>query len=208
VDPVEGANVDAAAPPRTRKIDRRKVVFATLIASGYVLALVLGVMLVNAQVRGWDEDAMILGSFAYAFNGTARTLRTFADTNDLAWANESVKWLVIAVKLAQDQFFRNGFPSGAPLNITFFHLLCGITALVTARDWIQVDPSQPLPREYLSRVEPLYRNLAMYLDVVQPRGTDPITQIPPDRIGSIRSTLGEIVVLSDPLYGIGSCPRP
>ncbi len=196
--------------PRARRIDRRKVLVAVLIASGYIVALVLGAVVLGAQVRGWNEDAMIIGAFADSFNGTARSLRFFLTTRDFSWANESIWWLATAADIAQDHSMKGGFPSGAPLNLTLTNLHCAITVQVAIVRNLQQDPSQLdaelSPAGYLGRVEGLDTNLSGKLDIVRPTGADPLAQLQPDRIQPIRGTMGEIHSLSYFRYGYGGCP--
>ncbi len=174
------------------------------------MALVLGLLVVDAQVRGWNEDATIIGAFADSFNGTARSLRFFLATKDFDWANESIRWLASAADIAQDQYLRGGFPSGAALGLTLSNLHCAITAQVYVVEDLLQDPSR-LERaspqaDYIGRVEALYGNVSADLDVVQPRGIDPLSQLPPDRVQSVRAAISEIRTLGEPWYGVVGCP--
>jgi hypothetical protein len=202
-------NAEAPARARRRTIEIRMAYLAAAIASGYVVALVLGLLVVDAQVRGWSEDAIIIGEFATHFNGTARSLRSLLATRDIAWANESWIWLGTAWEIAFHAERRGVFPSGRALNLTFPNLECARGALANHVIALQTNMSLLAGGrlEYLDRVADIYRNVSADLDDVRwPQGADPLAQLGPNRIRSVRDAIGEIRSLSDPHYGHTSCP--
>ena len=201
---------DASSPvgARRRTIEIRKAYLAAAIAGVLVVLLVLSLLVVDARVRTWNEDATTIGQFAHHFNGTARSLRSFLATKDFTWANESWIWLGTAWEIAFNAERGGVFPSGRALELTRRNLECAVVALGNHVREMGGNASQLTGGrlEYLDRVAGIYGNLSAALDDVWPQGTDPLVQLSPAQIRSVRDAMGEIRVLSTPWSGIGGCP--
>jgi hypothetical protein len=201
-------NVEPPARARRRKIEIRKAHFAAAIASGYVVALVMGVVLVDAQVRDWNEEAIVIGAFAYSSNGTERSLRSLLSTEDPTWANESMWWGGIAVDLAYDAWSRDAFRSVAKLGLTWPNVYCGYDGL---RQFLRTYDYSPYPFDSLEWVQiveefaGLYGNLWSALRHVRPSGSDPLNHLGPDQVESIRESVRELRILGERFVGVPGC---
>jgi hypothetical protein len=164
------------------------------------VALVLGALLVDAQVRGWNEDAMVISAFARSFNGTERSLRTLLVTNDVRWANESVWWGAVAADLAFNAYRRGGFPSGSALGLTWPNIDCSYQEFWEFMRGLADSPSglnDSATIQIVERFAGLYGNLWAELRTVRPGAGDPLTQFGPDRIQSIRGVVVELRTLGE-----------
>jgi hypothetical protein len=122
-------NAEPPAGGRRRTIEIRKIYFAAAIATGVVVVLVLSLLVVDARVRAWNQDAIMIDEFAHHFNGTARSLRSLLATKDFTWANESWIWLGNAWEIAFHAEGSGLFPSGRSLDLTRSNLECAVLAL-------------------------------------------------------------------------------
>jgi hypothetical protein len=200
-------NAQPPAAARRRTIEIRKTYLAAAIAIGIVVVLVLSFLVVDARVRSWNQDAIIIKEFAHHFNGTARSLRSLLVTKDFRWANESWIWLGNTWDIAWHAERSGLFPSGKSLDLTRRNLECAVLALGSLVTGMEGNASRLTGGrlEYLDRVAGIYGNLSANLDDVFPQGTDPLVQLSSDQIQSVREAMGEIRVLSTLWAGIGGC---
>jgi hypothetical protein len=205
---MEGTSPGPPLPSGVRRVNRRKVLVAILIASVLVTALALSVLAIDEQARGWNEEAIVIGTFAYSFNGTERSLRSLLAREDPAWANESVWWGGIAVDLAYDAWSRDAFPSVAKLGLTWPNVYCAFDGL---RQFLRTIEYAPYPFDSVEWVQGVegfaaqYGNLWSALRHVRPARSDPLSQLGPDQVESIRDSVKELRVLGERFVGMPGC---
>lgn len=205
----------ANEPPKWSR--RTKVLFASLAGWAILASGLLGweVLSPGLAPAVWDSDASLLRDLRSGFAGGDNALGWYLYTHHWSWGQEALNWIgEIYSKVRQGQSLPGGFPSATSLNLTLVNLGCswsGMTYVVpllqdSSSAWNGTLWNSTLTYgSYVSQTDQVYANVSKALSGVRPMGTDPLAQIGPTGVVSIRMQLGRLLSLTQILGPAIAC---